>query len=165
MKTLLVAVAVVAAIILCAAIVFFAYGREKTWMRLAGSPDRGRLDLVEIRRSPTANDALACTARLRDDCDFEVPAIDAAPADIAARLAGRIEDADPLARRVDDGDDPAHLRYVTYSPAMRFPDLISIELVPLDDGRTGVIAYARAQLGRLDFGANLERLKLYLKDL
>lgn len=162
---MLVAAAILAAIVLCAAIVFFAYGREKTWMRLAGSPDRGRLNLVEIPRSPTANDALACTAGLRADCDFEVPALAAAPQEIADKLAGRIEIADTLARRVDDGADPAHLRYVTYSPTMRFPDLVSIELVTLEDGRTGVIAYARAQLGRLDFGANLERLKLYLKDL
>ncbi|WP_169054320.1 DUF1499 domain-containing protein [Nitratireductor sp. XY-223] len=165
MKYLFVALAIVAAIILCAALVFLVYGRERSWLLVAGSPDRGRLDLVEIRRSPTANDALACTGGLRGNCDLELPALDAPPQAIADKLAGRIEAVDPLARRVDNGDDPTHLRYVTYSPTMRFPDLISIELVSMDDGRTGVIAYARAQLGRLDFGANLERLKLYLKDV
>ncbi|WP_419906180.1 DUF1499 domain-containing protein [Hoeflea sp.] len=165
MKYLIVAIAVLAAIILCAAIFFFVFGREKTWMRVAGPPDRGRLNLIEIRRSPTANDALACTKGLREDCDFELPSFDESPERIMDRLAARIESSDALARRVDDGADPKHLRFVTYSPTMRFPDLVSIELVDMADSRTGMIAYARAQLGRLDFGANQQRLRLYLKDL
>ena len=66
--------------------------------------------------------------------------------------------ADPQARRVDDGADARHLHYVTYSLAMRLPDLVSIEAVTFDDGRTGLILYARAQLGSSDFGANLRRL-------
>ena len=81
------------------------------------------------------------------------------------RIAAKIESADPLSRRVDDGTDSSHLRYVTYFPGMRFPDLISIEAVAMEGGRTGLILYVRAQLGRSDFGANRRRLRVYLEGL
>lgn len=151
--------------VVCVAILFFAYGRERSWLLVAGSPDRGRMDLSVVRRSPTANDALACSAGLREDCDFTLPAFGEEPGQLAAKLADRVAAADALARRVDDATDPAHLRFVTYSPLMRFPDLVSFQLVEMPDGKTGIIAYARAQLGRLDFGANRARLEAYLNDI
>ncbi|MEM6464123.1 MAG: DUF1499 domain-containing protein [Pseudomonadota bacterium] len=157
--------ALVAAVIVVAAVVFLAVGRERSWQMIAGSADRGRFDLAEVKRSPTANDALACTPGLRDDCDFELPRFDAAPSDLADRIALQIETVDPLARRVDDRSDIGHLRYVTYSPNMRFPDLVNIEIVPVDEDRVGVVAYAHAQLGRLDFGANRARLERYFDGL
>ncbi|MEX3012010.1 DUF1499 domain-containing protein [Hoeflea sp. TYP-13] len=165
MKIALVLVAIVAAIIVVLALAFFAYGRERSWALIAGSPDRGRLTLATQKRSPTANDAVACTQGLREDCEIPLPAFDETPANLNERLAGQIEARDPLARRVDDGKAPDHLRYITYSPTMRFPDLINIEFVEMDDGRTGIIAYARAQLGKLDFGANRARLERYFEGL
>jgi hypothetical protein len=164
-KIALIVVAVIVALPVLAGILFLGIGRERSWELIAGSADRGRLDLVKIERSPTANDALACTASLRDDCDFALPAFDQTPAQLSQRIAAQIEKSDSLARRVDDGSAPEHLRYVTHSPNMRFPDLVNIEIVPLPDGRYGVLAYARAQLGKLDFGANQNRLERYFHDI
>jgi hypothetical protein len=165
MKALLIVLALVAGLLIAAALVFVGYGREKFWERVAGSPDRGRVHLMSVRRSSTANDAVASTAGLRADADIVLPSYDESPATLMRRIAQNIETIDPLARRVDDGTDAAHLRYVTYSPGMRFPDLVSVEAFTMEDGRTGLIAYARAQLGRVDFGANQERLQLYLNGL
>ncbi|MCY6379575.1 DUF1499 domain-containing protein [Hoeflea prorocentri] len=150
---------------ICIAIFFILYGRERSWLMIAGNPDRGRVDLSTVKRSPTANDALACTADLRDDCDFTLPAFSEKPEQLAARIADQVAAADPLARRVDDETDPGHLRFVTYSPRMRFPDLVSFQLVEMPDGQTGVMAYARAQLGQKDFGANRARLEAYLSQV
>ena len=149
----------------CVAILFFVYGRERSWLLVAGSPDPGRMDISTVKRSPTANDALACTRNLRDDCDFDMPAFSEKPEQLSAMLADRVAAADALAHRVDDRTDPTHLRFVTYSPLMRFPDLVSFQLVEMPDGQTGVMAYARAQLGRSDFGANRARLESYFKDV
>ncbi|MCP4319242.1 MAG: DUF1499 domain-containing protein [Hyphomicrobiales bacterium] len=165
MKIFLAAVAIIAVIIVAVAVIFVAVGSERSWALIAGSPDRGRLEFASLERSPTANDALACTQGLRDDCDITIPAFDIAPPELAERIARHIEIADPLARRVDDQSAPDHLRYVTYSPTMRFPDLVNIEIVQMQDGRTGVLAYARAQLGEIDFDANSERLKRYFDGL
>ena len=164
-KILLTGLAIILALIAIIGILFFAIGRERSWELIAGSPDRGRIEFTGLTRSPTANDALACTPGLRDDCDFALPAFELPTPELAGRIMRNVQTADPLARRVDDGSAPDHLRFVTYSPNMRFPDLVNIEIVQMDDGRAGILAYARAQLGDIDFNANRARLERYFEGL
>lgn len=142
---------------------FVLLGRERSWELIAGSPDRGPRDFSANRRSSTPNDALACSPGLCLEPDFEISPFDDAPAIAIERLSQRLLSSDPLARRVDDRKDPARARFVTYSPLMRFPDMIHLEAKPLPDGRTGVMAYAAAQLGKADFGKNRDRLKALLE--
>jgi len=137
-------------------------GRQRGWELIAGPPDHGQYDFAAGRRSPTANDALACTEGLCTDPDFEISAMDGDPASVIERLSQRFAAIDPLARRVDDRRDPAKARFVTYSPMMRFPDVIHLEAVAMPDGRSGLMAYARAQLGKSDFGKNRARLEALL---
>lgn len=134
-------------------------GRERSWELIAGSPDQGSHDFAAGERSPTRNDALACAEGLCDNPDFTIPASDDAPETTIERLAERLLSIDALARRVDDESNPSRARFVTHSPVMRFPDMIHLEAQPLPDGRTGMMAYARAQLGREDFGKNRARLE------
>ena len=162
MKVFLIVLAILIGLFAVTAVLFVGYGREKSWERLAGPPDGGRIDLVSVQRSSTANDAMAATAGLRPDADIVLPVFGGPPAALMSQIARQIEANDWLARRVDNGEDPFHMRYVTYSPTMRFPDLVSFEAISLGDGQIGLIAYARAQLGRFDFGANRRRLELYL---
>ena len=138
---------------------FVLIGRERSWEMVAGAADSGPRDFAANRRSTTANDALACSAGLCDRPDFEIEPMQDAPEIAIERLSQRLLASDPLARRVDDRSDPARARFVTYSPMMRFPDVIHLEARPLTDGRTGLMAYARAQLGKSDFGKNRERLE------
>ncbi|WP_394688303.1 DUF1499 domain-containing protein [Hoeflea sp.] len=134
-------------------------GREKSWEMIAGSPDRGPYDFTTATRSPSANDALACSEGLCQNPDFLITAFDDTPESVIERLSQRLLSSDKLARRVDDRNNPAKARFVTYSPTMRFPDMIHLEARALTDGRTGVMAYARAQLGKSDMGKNRARLE------
>jgi len=140
-----------------AAFVFI--GRERSWELIAGSPDRGQRDFSLDQRSATPNDALACSPGLCTEPDFEITPFDDAPAIAIERLSQRLLASDPLARRVDDRKDPARARFVTYSPLIRFPDMIHLEARAMPHGRTGIMAYARAQLGKSDLGKNRERLE------
>lgn len=146
-------------LVLVAAVVFLLIGRERSWQLIAGSPDTGPRNFSTASRSPTANDALACSPGLCSEPDFEVAAIDETAAASIERLAQRLLASDPLARRLDDKADPTKARFVTYSWAMRFPDVIHLEARTMDDGRTGVMAYSGAQLGKKDFGKNRARLE------
>jgi len=150
---------VIIAFIGAALLAFVLTGRERSWELIAGTPDRGPRDFDNGRRSSTPNDALACSPGLCDQPDFEIKPMDDAPAIAIERLSQRLTAADPLARRVDDRKDPARARFVTYSPLIRFPDVIHLEAVAMPDGRTGLMAYARAQLGKNDFGKNRIRLE------
>ena len=156
LKTILLALVILVGAGLAA---FVLIGRERTWELFAGSPDRGPRDFSANRRSPTPNDALACSPGLCEKPDFEIAPLDDAPAIAIERLSQRLFNSDPLARRIDDRKDPARARFVTYSPLMRFPDLIHLEARAMPDGRTGIMAYAAAQLGKSDMGKNRLRLE------
>lgn len=156
LKTIFLALVILVGAALAA---FILIGRERTWELLAGSPDQGVHDFAANRRSPTPNDALACSPGLCTTPDFEIPPFDDAPAIAIERLSQRLFNIDPLARRVDDRKDPARARFVTYSPLMRFPDVIHLEARAMPDGRTGIMAYAAAQLGGSDMGKNRLRLE------
>ncbi|OCW57289.1 DUF1499 domain-containing protein [Hoeflea olei] len=146
-------------IIAIAAVAFVLIGRERSWELIAGSPDTGPRDFSTDGRSSSPNDALACSPGLCNAPDFEIAPVDETPEAAIARLADRLTSIDKLAHRVDDGSDPRKARFVTYSPTMRFPDVIHLEATPLDDGRTGLMAYAAAQLGKSDLGKNRGRLE------
>ena len=158
-KTILVIIAILLVLMMVG---FLVIGRERSWALLAGEPGRKAYDFAKAQRSPTENDALACSIGLCPNPDFDVPTRDAAPADTILALERKLLDGDPLARRVDDRSDETRARFVTYSPLMRFPDVIHLEAETLPDGRTGIRAYARAQLGRKDFGKNRARLERLL---
>lgn len=150
-------------ILIGAAIAAFVFiGRERSWELIAGSPDRGPHDFSANRRSATPNDALACSPGLCTEPDFEITPFDDAPAIAIERLSQRLMASDPLARRIDDRKDPAKARFVTYSPLMRFPDMIHLEARAMPNGRTGIMAYVRAQLGKSDLGKNRARLEALL---
>ncbi len=142
---------------------FFAFGPERVWSRIAGDPDLGRYDFSAARRSPTPNDALACTPGICGSApDIRLTAVEDTPETVIERVALDIAYRFPEAIRVDRREDAAHLRYVTHSPLMRFPDTTVIEAVRLPEGKTGLRAYARAQLGSSDMGANRTRLESWL---
>jgi len=155
----------VIALVVAALMAFVLIGRERSWEIIAGSPDRGFYDFATAARSPTENDALACGPGLCGNPDFEIAPVDGAPETVIAELAARLLAIDSLARRVDDEADPLAARFVTYSPLMRFPDVIHLRTTRLADGRTGIMAYARAQLGQKDFRKNRARLETLLETL
>lgn len=164
MGSILAAVAILLAL---AAIGFVGYGRERTWERLAGSPDPGRYDFAGAPRSKTPNDALACSPGLCAAADFVLPTYAMTPADLVAHASETLSRIDPLARRVDDGSDPAYARFVTFSPLMRFPDAIDIaaEALPGATEESGLKVYARARLGSSDLGKNRQRIEHLVANL
>ncbi len=162
MKTALAILLVAVFALAIAATAFVVIGREATWRRLAGDPDLGPFDLANPVRSTRPHDALLCSPGLCAGVrtDGALPIYDLPPAALIARLdQAVIADTATIKQRVDDRIDPAALRYVTWTGTMRFPDTNQFLAVALPDGRTGLVAYARAQLGESDLGNNLKRLK------
>lgn len=155
------------AIIVIAGLVFVLYGRENTWRAIAGDPDLGPFDLTNLTRSDRPNDALLCTPGLCDgvNVDAPLPAYDMTVDALMAVLNEQINAQPDIKERVDNGENPAALRYVTWTNTMRFPDTNQFLAVDLGDGRTGLIAYARAQLGYSDQGNNRARLERWTAGL
>lgn len=166
-KYVLVLVLVIAAAAAAAGLFLLIVGPARTWQMIAGDPDLGWFDRSAPARTGRPNDALLCTPGLCDGVkvDRELPDY----ADPPEILIGKIDEALRAVaadiRRVDDGSDPARARYVTRTPLMRFPDTNSFEAVVLENGRTGLVAYAAAQLGYSDGGNNRKRLEAVIESL
>ncbi len=141
----------------------FAVGWQNVWEKAVGPADLGAYDFARGKRRSSPNDALACTPGACNGApDLALPEYQQTPEALMGEINARIAKADPTSERVDDGASPAYARYVARTRLMRFPDTVDIEAVVLDDGRTGLRAYSRAQLGYGDHGVNRARLKAWL---
>lgn len=154
----------IAVAIIIAACTFVLFGRERTWTAFAGPADLGARDLARIERTQNPHDALICSQGLCDavTVDKTLAVYDASPAELIAALDAAGARVIEHLQRVDDRTDATRARYVARSNWMRFPDTVWLQAVTMEDGRTGLIAYARAQLGYSDLGANKARLESWI---
>jgi uncharacterized protein (DUF1499 family) len=60
--------------------------------------------------------------------------------------------------------DPDNRRfvYIQHSPTFRFPDIITVEFVPLGPNRSSIAVYSRSRYGHYDFGKNRKRVGKWL---
>jgi uncharacterized protein (DUF1499 family) len=56
-----------------------------------------------------------------------------------------------------DPDDRRFV-YIHHSPTFRFPDIITVEFVPLGPNRSSIAIYSRSRYGHYDFGKNRKRV-------
>jgi len=63
--------------------------------------------------------------------------------------------------------DPEGRRFVLIqrSALFGFPDVITVEFVPLGSDRSSLAIYSRARYGKLDFGVNRKRIERWLSGL
>jgi hypothetical protein len=54
---------------------------------------------------------------------------------------------------------------VQHSALLGFPDVITVEFVPLEPNRSSVALYSRARYGKLDFGINRKRVERWISRL
>lgn len=141
-------------------------GRDRLWEMIAGPPDLGAVDFATLEPGPHPNHVLVCPpGHCRPGVsDLQAPAF-AVPADRLSALVAAVAAEEPRTERVDDGSDPLRARYVVRSRVMRFPDTVSVEAVPLGDGRSTLAIYGRAQLGTGDFGVNRKRVERWLGEI
>jgi hypothetical protein len=60
--------------------------------------------------------------------------------------------------------DPGPRRYVyiQHSPVFRFPDIVTVEFVPLGPTRSSIALYSRSRYGDYDFAKNRKRVERWL---
>lgn len=158
---------VIAALIAAAGLFLMIVGPARTWQMMSGDPDLGWFDRSAPVRTGKPNDALFCTPGLCEGVkvDRDLPDYADSPKSLIAKIDEAMRAAAADIRRVDDGSDPARARYVTRTPLMKFPDTNTFEAVTLENGRTGLVAYAAAQLGYSDGGNNRKRLEAVMERL
>lgn len=126
--------------------------REQVWVLLAGPADQGAVDFANIARSGKPNDYLLCPSDLCAKADAQAPVFAASGETLLkATLALVAEDV--------VGEEGFAFRYVARTPLMRFPDTVSIRILPLDESRATLAIYSRSLIGYSDMGANRARVE------
>jgi Protein of unknown function (DUF1499) len=64
--------------------------------------------------------------------------------------------------RVVADPDARRFVYIQHSPVFRFPDIITVEFVPLGANRSSIAIYSRSRYGQYDFEKNRKRVEKWL---
>ena len=64
-----------------------------------------------------------------------------------------------------DEPDRGRQILVQHSAALQFPDVITVEFVPLAPEQSSLAIYSRARYGKLDFGVNRRRVEAWISRL
>jgi uncharacterized protein (DUF1499 family) len=60
---------------------------------------------------------------------------------------------------------PRRYVYIQHSPVFRFPDIVTVEFVPLGPNRSSIAVYSRSRYGQYDFAKNRKRVERWLLTL
>jgi hypothetical protein len=71
--------------------------------------------------------------------------------------------ADPAALSTQGDRDGRRLVFIQHSLVFRFPDIITVEFIPLGPNRSSFAVYSAARYGRYDFGKNRARVEAWLR--
>jgi uncharacterized protein (DUF1499 family) len=123
------------------------------------------VDFATLQRAPAPNQYLLCPVGLcTTETDGVAPTFDL-PAD---QLQGAWELMIAEEPRVQEaGRDLALMQvdYVQRSRLLRFPDLITVRFLPVDDAHATLAIYSRSIYGQGDMGVNRARIEEWLAKL
>ncbi len=148
-------------LIVLAVAVVLAVGPERLWERF-GPADLGDVEFATLVRRDQPNDALACLPEYCEaKIDIPAPVIAKPQADVFLAVQQALA-GEPGLEQVAGDAAAGTLRYVQRSKLMRFPDTISVQVMPASGGGSAVLLYSRSQLGKSDFGVNRARLERWI---
>lgn len=123
------------------------------------------VDFASLQRGPTPNQYLLCPADL---CATETDGAAPVFAVTAERLQGLWElmiAEEPRVQEVGRELATMAVDYVQRSRLLRFPDLITVRFLPVDDTHATLAVYSRSIYGRGDMDVNRARIEDWLAKL
>lgn len=159
--------AAVAVVLLGAAPVLFRHGDEPggidaLWEAVSGPADEEVFAFETAIRRERPNDALACPAGHCAGAKVDLVApVFAVPAERLRAIVAEIATAESGTALIHTEAD-AHDRYLVRTRVLRFPDLVDVRIIPIDENQSTVALYSRSRIGYWDFGVNRARLERWL---
>jgi uncharacterized protein (DUF1499 family) len=134
------------------------------WDRLLSSGDFEPTDFTNLTTSSNPNWYLLCPEGYCPQASKTktAPLFDLSRDELAARLKDIIKAEENVDIRFEDEKS---LDVVIRTPFMRWPDLISLEIVELTEGKSSFALFSRSIYGRKDFAANKNRVEKWLAAL
>ena len=129
--------------------------------------DTGPLDLTQLRRRASPNDALVCPERTCQKAATDAAApIFPVPAPELLRKVGLVALSEPGSAELACKDACDHAgRFVEYSPLFQFPDVIDVSVIEAGANSSTLAIYSRSVFGYWDFEVNKVRIERWLAAL
>lgn len=138
-----------------------AVGRDGVWATLFGPGNRAPVDFATLQPPDTPNRYLVCPPAQCARADAESP-VHPVPAD-RLRAAWLDVFAKNGATLLSSGGEQLDAEVRTRW--LRFPDLITVRIVPLGADRSTAKVYSRSLYGHSDLGVNAARVKAWLAEV
>ena len=136
------------------ALLYIVVGFERVWSAMAGKPSSEIIQVATIKNTAKPNQYLVCPNDFCDEKSDRISPVFDASVDRLQAVMAEIERNDANFSKVNSDDGDRRQKYIMRSPFWRFPNLISIEYIPLENDQSTIAIYAQAQLGQSDLGAN-----------
>jgi len=167
-------------VILGLTLLFFAR-RDQTWTLISGPLDPTATDFSTLRLSDRPNQYLVCPKGYCSQTDAQAiaPEANRSPAEFAEAIAQIFKQTShmTIVREREFGSESAsapkknlrpiyRLDAIIRSKLMRFPDLISLEvLVNVDSGQVTYAIFSRSVIGYSDLGVNEARVLAWMAQI
>lgn len=136
-------------------------GRDGVWPLLLGPGNREPSYPAAFVPPSSPNWWLVCPPGLCAAASAESPVF-AVPAD---RLRAEVERMLVRDGTQITGGEGRRIEAVAHTPVLRFPDIVTVEVVPLDGGRSTLAVLSRSVYGYSDLGTNRRRVTAWLNAL
>ena len=122
-------------------------------------------DLAELQQPRKPNQYLALPPDFgRARPHRTVPVFPRAAAELSEAVRGMALAQPRTVLRAQSGDGLS-MEFVQRSALFRFPDIVNVQVVPVDDARATLAIFSRSVYGRRDFGVNRKRVDDWLARL
>jgi uncharacterized protein (DUF1499 family) len=120
------------------------------------------VDFADLSLSDKPNQFLICPEQMcRAERHAVSPVFEVPVERLAAYWRGVIA-TQPRLEVLARAPNGLHVDYVQRSARFRFPDLVTVRLIPLSPERSTLAVYSRALYGRKDFGVNRQRVEAWI---
>lgn len=136
-------------------------GRDGVWAALLGPGNRAPVDFATLTMPDSPNRYLVCPVRKCVKADAESPAYPVPAERLRTAWMGVLERHGAKLLSESDGQIEAEVR----TPWLRFPDLVTVRIVELGDGRSSAAVYSRSLYGYSDMGVNAARVKAWMAEV
>lgn len=144
----------VIALLALVTLIYIFVGFERVWTSIAGAPSSEIVEITKVQKTPKPNQYLVCPEGFcEENIDSTSPVFNA-PVDKIRQILANLESKDVSLTKVNVDTAGMREKYVMRSPFWKFPNLISVEYIPLENDQSTIAIYAQAQLGQSDLNAN-----------
>ncbi len=121
--------------------------------------------ISELRSPLRGNAALACPAGYCAATEAIESPVFAVRWEQLLERWGDVIAKEPRVVAVDSDLEQRRFSVIQHSALFRFPDIVTVEFVALEGGRSSLAVYSRARYGRGDLGVNRKRVLRWLSRL